>query len=111
MILGGEARTRPTIRFAGGAPPGPTVATRSTATSLTGEHRRDEFLSPRIVAREAAKILAARGVDVRPPTLRRLVTRFIRDGHTTVANLEPWVLSYVDPTGETAVHNVMRKRP
>lgn len=69
--------------------------------------REDQFLSPRIVAREAAKIMAARGIEIRPAALRRLVTRFIRDGHTTLGDLER-VIAYADPTGERAVRIVMR---
>lgn len=70
--------------------------------------RSNSFLSPRIVAREAVKILAARGVEIRPAALRALVTRFIKVGHTTTRELEPYLLHYLDPTGESAVRNVMR---
>lgn len=72
--------------------------------------REDQFLSPRIVAREAAKIMAAKGIEIRPAALRRLVTRFIRHGHTTLAELESLVVAYADPTGETATAHVMRER-
>jgi hypothetical protein len=72
--------------------------------------REDQFLSPRIVAREAAKIMAAKGIEVRPAALRRLVTRFIRHGHTTLAELERLVITYADPTGEAAVRRVMSER-
>lgn len=82
----------------------------TTATSPTGATRTDQFLSPRVVAREAAKIFDARDIEVRPDTLRKLVTRFIRDGHTTTNELENYILGYADPTGETAVRNVMRGR-
>lgn len=112
MIPGGvtpPVRTRPLIQAPGGAPPGaPHTGTR--ATSPSGENRTDGFLSPRIVAREAVKMLTARGLDVRPPLVRRLVTRYIREGHTTTAEIEPFILRYVDPTGETAVRNVMQAR-
>lgn len=92
------------------APP-TTPVNRTTATSPTGAIRRsDNFLNPRIVAREAAKVLNDRGVEVRPGTLRKLVTRFIRSGHTTTRDLEPFILAYLDPTGETAVRNVMAGR-
>lgn len=72
--------------------------------------REQRFLSPRIMQREAAKILAAKGIPVGPGMLRRLVTRFIQEGYTTLAEIEPFLLSYVDPTGETAVRNVIRER-
>lgn len=84
------------------APPGPNLR-------ANGESRReDQFLSPRVMQREAAKILNARGLEVRPAALRRLITRFIQSGITTLAELEAHVISYADPTGETAVRNVMR---
>jgi hypothetical protein len=79
------------------------------ATQQAKPRREDQFLSPRIIAREAVKILAAKGIEIGPGTLRRLVTRFVREGHTTLAHLEPFVLSYADPTGERAVRNVMRQ--
>lgn len=84
---------------------------RHTSRNLPANgERRDQFLSPRIVAREAAKVLTSAGIEVRPAYLRRLVTGFIEAGHTTTAELESWVLGHRDPTGEIAVRNVMRKR-
>lgn len=77
------------------------------ATSRETE-RRNQFLSPRIIQREAAKVLSARGLEVRPAALRRLVTRFVEHGHTSLAEVEPFFLGYLDPTGETAVRNVLR---
>lgn len=72
--------------------------------------REDQFLSPRIVAREAVKILAAKGIELRPAALRRLVTRFIREGYTSLREVEPFVIAYADPTGESATAQVMRVR-
>lgn len=90
------------------SPPGlaPTIY---PATSRATE-RQDQFLNPRVVAREVAKVLAASGQEVRPASVRRLVTGFIRHGYTTLAEVEGFVLGYADPTGETAVGNVMRGR-
>ena len=88
------------------APPGATPTT-DTATSPSIESRTERFLSPRIVAREAAKILTARGEEVRPAALRSLVRRFIELGHTTTRELEVYLLHYADPVGEEAVRNVM----
>lgn len=87
----------------------PPTATTPAATSRRME-RQDRFLSPRVMQREAAKILAAKGIPVGPAMLRRLVTRFIQEGYTTLAEIEPFLLSYADPTGETAVNNVVRDR-
>ena len=72
--------------------------------------RKDQFLSPRIVAREAARIVAARGDSISPAALRRLVTRFIRSGYTTLRDLEAFLPPFPDPTGETAARNVDRSR-
>lgn len=95
------------------APP-TTSAAPSTSRNLpaNGEitKREDQFLSPRIIAREAVKILDAKGIDVGPAQLRRLVTRFVRQGYTTLRELEPFVLAHADPTGETAVSRVLRER-
>lgn len=87
------------------SPPGLTTA--SPNLRANGE-RKDQFLSARIVAREAAKILSTAGIDIRPAVLRRLVTTFINTGHTTLRELEPFILGYADPTGERAVRNAMR---
>lgn len=74
-----------------------------------GESKReDQFLSPRVVAREAFKIAAAQGIEMHPSELRRLVTRFIREGYTSMREIEPFVIAYADPTGETAVRHLMR---
>jgi hypothetical protein len=73
--------------------------------------REDMFLSPRIVTREAVKIVAAMGIEVRPAALRRLVTGFIRHGYTSLDDLEPFMFRYrLDPTGEFVVRKVMRER-
>lgn len=85
-----------------------TSRTNTSPNLRANGERREAFLSPRIVAREAAKILNARGMEFRPAMLRTLVTRYIDVGHTTTADLEAWVLGYADPTGEAAVRNVMR---
>lgn len=86
-------------------------APAATATPTSGSMERAAgFLSPRVVAREAVKILNAMDIEVRPAMLRRLVTRFIKAGHTTLRELEPFVLDYADPTGETAVRHVMWER-
>ena len=85
-----------------------TVNSRNLPAYGESPTRADDFLSPRIVAREAAKIVAAVGIEIRPAALRRLVTRFIHDGRTSLLDLERMVIGYADPTGETAVRNVIR---
>lgn len=88
------------------APPGVQPTTTDPATSRATERQAD-YLNPRIVAREVVKVLTANGQEVRPSYVRRLVTRFIRHGFTTLSDVERFVLDYADPTGETAVRNVM----
>lgn len=88
----------------------PTGVTLTAAATSRQMEREKDFFSPRVMQREAVKILAARGIEVGPATLRRLVTRFIREGYTTLAEIEPFVLSYCDPTGEEAVRNVLREQ-
>lgn len=90
------------------APPGSARALSTTEPAGSRESRESGFLHPRIVAREAVKVLADLGLDVRPAAVRVLVSRFIAEGHTTTDDLRSWVIAYADPTGETAVRNVMR---
>lgn len=87
--------------------PPPGAAATEAATSRPTE-RRDGFLNPRVIAREVVRVLTSEGREVRPAYVRRLVTRFVNDGYTTLREVEPFVLSYADPTGETAVRRVMR---
>lgn len=72
--------------------------------------RATQFLSPKIVAREAAKVLTEMGLDVRPAAVRILAKRFVEAGHTTTAELYDFARGYVDPTGEQAARNVDRQR-
>lgn len=95
------------------SPPGTTANVSSrNLPAPNGENakRADQFLSPRIVAREAVKILAVKGIEVAPAALRRLVTRFIREGYTSLREVEPFVIAYADPTGEAATARVLRDR-
>lgn len=81
--------------------------------AFPGANREDRaagFLSPKTVTREAIKVLADMGSDVRPAVVRRLVRRYIEEGHTTTSELRSWFIAYVDPTGEAAVRNVNRER-
>lgn len=71
--------------------------------------RQAEFLSPRIVMREAAKVCADMGLEIRGARLRRLVGRFIAEGRSDL-DFRTWFIGYADPTGETAVRNVMMRQ-
>ncbi len=91
------------------APPVATSTSRNLPANGALAKREDQFLSPRVIAREAVKILAIKGIEIGPSELRRLVTRFVREGHTSLHEIEPFVIAYFDPTGETAVRNVMKE--
>ncbi len=69
--------------------------------------RADEFLSRRVLAREAAKLVADLDLRISPRRIRQLVTRFVNEGRCDV-DFRSWFLGYADPTGELAVARVMR---
>lgn len=79
-----------------------------TPTSLvtrTGIVRPDQAPTEALL-REAAELVVALGIEVSASRLRRLVRRFVatsRPGDSFAA----WFIAYPDPTGETAVRNVM----
>ena len=88
-----------------------TTAANAATQAFPGANREDRtagFLSPKTVTREAIKVLTDLHLDVRPAGVRVLVKRFIESGHTSTSDLRSWVIAYADPTGETAVRNVMR---
>lgn len=64
----------------------------------------------RAIMAEAARALTAAGHAFRPAELRVLVGRFRDAGGRQVAEVEPYVLGYYDPTGEKAVRNVDAER-
>lgn len=66
-----------------------------------------EFLSPRILMREAAKVCDDLNLNIRGARLRTLVDRFLAHGRADV-DFRTWFISYADPTGEAAVRNVLR---
>lgn len=70
--------------------------------------RADAYLSPRVLAREAAKLVAELDLRIAPARIRQLVTSFVRDGRTDI-DFRTWFLAYADPTGEQAARNVDRR--
>lgn len=64
-------------------------------------------LSVQTLTREARKVMADLEVRVSQNRLVRIIQRYIRDGRADV-DFRTWFVSYTDPTGETAVRNVMR---
>lgn len=71
--------------------------------------RRDDYLSVSTLTREARKLCIDLRISISGSRLRKLVRRFVDEGRTDI-DLRTWLLSYADPTGETAVHNVLRER-
>ena len=87
------------------------MSTSRVTSAFPGANREDRaagFLSPKTVTREALKALAARGAEVRPAMVRKLVTRFIEQGHTTSADVVDEVIAYADPTGDAAARHLDR---
>ena len=84
----------------------PTAVAASGPNLRENGERQDQFLSPRILMREGAKCADDMGLAIRGPRLRLIVQRFIDTGRADV-DFRTWFISYADPTGETAVKNVM----
>ena len=82
------------------------VRRKHAATTDSPNLRANGESSPRALMRDAAKAAADLGLAMSPCRIRRLVTRYLREGHTT--DFRTWFLGYADPTGEQAVRNVLR---
>ncbi len=70
-------------------------------------HHPGDYLSVPVLARQAAMIVAEKNLPISGSRVRKLVRRFVREGRTDV-DFRTWILGYADPTGETAVRNVLR---
>lgn len=90
------------------APPPIPAAIDGPNLRANGE-RRDGFLAPRILTREAAKVVGDLGLPIRGARLRKLVDRYVRSGRSDL-DFRTWFIGYADPTGERAVGNVTRER-
>lgn len=89
---------------------GPPGATSNLSPNLrTNGERQAEFLSPRVLMREAAEVCDDLGLDLGGPGLRKVIDRFVREGRFD-RDFRTWLTtSYADPTAETAIRNVMRE--
>lgn len=86
------------------SPPGRTPATQQP----TPEAKREaNYLPQRVLVREAHKVVLDLGLNICGSRLKRLVRRYVESGRTDI-DLRTWFIHYADPTGETAVRNVMR---
>lgn len=78
------------------------------ATETEGSGRENSaYLSVRTLTRQAHHVAAGLGVSVSPSRVSRLVKRFVHEGRGDI-DFHTWFISYADPTGETAVRNVMK---
>ncbi len=68
-----------------------------------------EYLSVRMLSREAHKCADAMNIAISGSRIRALVRQFVREGRTDV-DFRTWFIGYADPTGETAVRNILRER-
>lgn len=87
------------------SPPAPTGHPQTTGTQHSencgqAEHRR-------ALVREWTNYAESLGMRRRQA---RWVVRYYANHIIGDIDFESWVLRYLDPTGETAVHNVMRER-
>ncbi len=88
-------------RFGGASPP-------DLGANQEG-HRPGDYLSVPVLARQAAIIVAEKNLPISGSRVRKLVRRFVLDGHTDI-DLQTYILGYRDPVGETATGRVMRER-
>lgn len=66
------------------------------------------MLPKSVVQREFSRLFAEHGLSPHPAEVRALAQRFVASGRTDLRDVETIVIGYADPTGETAVRNVMR---
>lgn len=64
-------------------------------------------LSTRCLTREAARVAHDLDLHIGGERLRDLVETYVATGHT--GDFRTWFIAYADPTGETAVRNVIRQ--
>lgn len=85
---------------------------------MSGGHHRppnqpvnaETHLHPRVLAREAAKVCTDLGLRLDGGRIRLLVNDYLASGYARHTSFHAWLLTYADPTGNTAVRNVARER-
>lgn len=90
------------------APPGNARQLTSTTEPAGSRDTARATLHPRIVAREFSRLFREHGIAAHPAEVRTIATKFCATVHNRLEDIETYVLKYADPTGETAVRNVMR---
>lgn len=69
----------------------------------------NETQTSRALMREVAHAASAAGLSLSPAGIRVLVSRYVETA-APGQSVRSWVISYADPTGETAARNVDRER-
>lgn len=87
----------------------PTSAQDPSPNLRANGERQAQFLSPRVLMREAAKVCDDLHLNIRGARLRTLIETYVSTGRPDI-DFRTWFISYADPTGETAVRNVLRGR-
>jgi hypothetical protein len=90
--------------------PGGSAATRNPARPAD-KRTNTEGLDPvrvRHLVNAGEWVAEEWGYSLRRRRVRDLVIRFMREGRADL-DFRSWFIAYADPTGETAVRNVMRE--
>lgn len=89
------------------SPPSGSAAIQPDLGAKQEGARAEGYLSVPTLVRQARKIVEEQQLPISGSRLRKLVRRFVDEGRADV-DFRTWFISYADPTGETAVHNVLR---
>lgn len=87
--------------------PGRLAHTEPNPRAKAERQTEGQHLHPKVLAREAAKVAADLDLRMSPARIRLLVRRFVSEGRSDL-DFRTWFIAYADPTGETAVRNVMK---
>lgn len=87
------------------APPG--ITFRAPSAPVSREGSESQYLSLPTLMREGQKVADSLGLSVSHHRMSRIIRRFVREGRSDI-DFRTWFIAYADPTGETAVRNVLR---
>lgn len=91
------------------SPPGGLAAFQPDLGANQEGDRQSDYLSVPTLSRQARKLVADLNLPMSGSRIRKLVRRFVTEGRTDV-DFRTWFIAYADPTGETAVSNVMKEQ-
>lgn len=86
------------------APPG-----LEPAPTAWNDSQADRPETVEAAIRAAHDFIAAAGLNLRPRKVTRLVRAYLAT-RAAQQSFGAWLIAYADPTGETAVRNVLRER-